>query len=398
MNSREHIAVVGASAAGVAVVESLRKEGFPDRITLIGDETDLPYDRPPLSKQVLSGEWQPAKARLRETPFFEELGVELRLGTRATGLDVLGRAISLEGGGSVGFDGLVIATGMRPRTLPGANGVEGVFTLRTIADAQAIAGALAASERVAIVGAGFLGLEIAAVARAAGKDVTVIDTMPLPMLRPFGTPLAHAVRDLHASMGVELRLATSIVGIQADGDRISALELSDETVLAVDLVIAAIGAQPNVEWLRDSGLEIGNGVECDPFCAAAPGIYAAGDIANWENPLFSARMRLENRLNATEQARAAAENLLGRQHPYAPVPYYWTHQYDVNIQAFGVFPEESEFVVVAGDLGEFKFLACYVQRGRVVGAVGSRMAGRMRNSRAVIQQQLTIDDARRILV
>jgi len=397
MNSQDHIAVVGASAAGVAVVETLRKEGFQGSITLIGDEADLPYDRPPLSKQVLSGEWEPEKARLRETKFFDELGVDLRLGTRATSLDVHGRAISLEGGQSVGFDGLVIATGMRPRALPGTNGFGGVFTLRTIADAQAIANALTASERVAIVGAGFLGLEIAAVARAAGKDVTVIDTMTLPMLRPFGAPLAHAGRDLHASKGVDLRLGTSIVSIKSEGDRIAAVDLSDATVVPVDLVIAAIGAQPNVEWLHGSGLPIGNGVECDPFCAAAPNIFAAGDIANWENPLFAARMRLENRLNATEQARAAAENLLGRQQPYAPVPYYWTHQYEVNIQAFGVFPEESEFVVVAGDLNEFKFLACYVHQGRVVGALGSRMAGRMRQSRAVIQDQLTIEHARRVL-
>jgi len=388
----DRVVVVGASAAGLTAVETLRREGFPGKVTLIGDEPHHPYDRPPLSKQILTGEWEQDQLHLRQPHLYEDLQLDLRLNTSAVGLDPDSRLVHLADGSQERFDGLILATGARARTLPVGQDLDGVLTLRTLSDALEIKSRLTTVSSVAVIGAGFLGLEVGAVARSMGKKVTVIDSMGLPMLRPFGAVLATVVRDLHVAHGVDLHLARAVDTVEVDeAGRVAGVRLTDGLVCPAELVVVAVGAVCNDAWCSE--LAGGNGVICDEYCATAPGIYAAGDVASWTNPLFGERMRVENKLNATEQGRAAAENLLGRQAAYAPVPYYWTDQYDVKLQAYGIFPSDARFEVVAGSLEEMKFVAYYLRDGHVVGAVGSCMAGLLRRSREAISNRLSLDES-----
>jgi 3-phenylpropionate/trans-cinnamate dioxygenase ferredoxin reductase component len=394
MSSLDHVVVVGASAAGLSAVETLRMEGYSGLVTLIGDEEELPYDRPPLSKQVLAGAWGPTRTRLRGHERYRELQVRLRLGEKATGLDVESRQLSLADGSHIAFDAAIIATGAQARSLPFGHDIVGVSVLRTMADALRLRAQLAVAERVVISGAGFLGLEIASVARQMGKDVTVVHPRGLPMMRPFGAPVAAFIRDLHIRNGVRFRPNTTIVDVVGTKiGRVKAVRLSDGLTYQADLVVVAIGADPCTDWLAGCGLSTANGVDCDDRCAAAPGIYAAGDVASWINPLFGSRMRTENRMNATEQGRCAAQNLLGRGKAYAPVPYYWTDQYEIKLQAYGVFPLSAKFEVVAGDLVNGRFLAYYVDGNRVVGAVGNGLPAHVRKSRSAIEQGTGLDQA-----
>jgi NADPH-dependent 2,4-dienoyl-CoA reductase/sulfur reductase-like enzyme len=363
-------------------------------VTLVGDEESLPYDRPPLSKQVLAGTWEPGRTRLREYDHYRDLQVDVRLGASATKLDLDSRQLSLADGTRIAFDAAILATGAQARRLPFGHDLDGVAVLRTIADALRMKEQLAVAERVVVSGAGFLGLEIASVARQMGKDVVVLDSLELPMMRPFGASVATVVHDLHVSNGVRFHLSTTIAGITGTAlGRVSAVHLSDGQAYPADMVVVAIGADPSSAWLAGSGLSTTNGIDCDDRCAAAPGIFAAGDVASWINPLFGLRMRTENRMNATEQGRCAAQNLLGRGKAYAPVPYYWTDQYDLKLQAYGVFPTSAKFEVVAGDLASRRFLAYYVDANQVVGAIGSGMPAQVRKSRSAIEQRAVLDEA-----
>jgi NADPH-dependent 2,4-dienoyl-CoA reductase/sulfur reductase-like enzyme len=366
---RGRVVVVGASAAGLAAAEALRRRGYDGALTLIGDERHLPYDRPPLSKQVLAGAWEPGQVLLRDERALRGLDADLLLGQVAAGLDVAGRRVLLYGVGAVGYDAVVIATGARPRRLPGA-GLAGVHVLRTLDDALALRAGLLGGPRVVVVGAGFLGAEVAATARGMGLEVTLADPLPVPMHRQFGERAGALVARLHRDHGVAVRCGTGVSRFLAAAGRVTGVELADETVLDADLVVVAVGAAPATGWLAGSGVPLGNGVECDARCQAGPGVYAAGDVACWYNPLFGARMRLEHRMNATEQAIAVAGNLLGDDKPFAPVPYFWTDQYDTKIQAYGTFPPDAEFRVLSGEPGGGRFTAAYGRRGTVIGALG----------------------------
>ncbi|MGW1006241.1 NAD(P)/FAD-dependent oxidoreductase [Streptomyces sp. NPDC002520] len=375
--------IVGASAAGLSAAETLRRRGWGGTLTLIGEESRPPYDRPPLSKQILTGAWEPQRATLRSLPDLTRLRADLRLGQRAVALDIPGRRVRLGGGESIGFDALVIATGVAPRRLPDSD-LAGVHVLRTLDDALALRAALLAGPRVVVVGAGFLGTEVAAAARTMGLEVTVAEPEPVPVRRPFGDRIGALVAELHRSHGTRLHCGVPVRRLRAAGGRVTGVELGDGTTLPADVVVLALGAAPATGWLEGSGLRLGDGVECDAHCRAAPGIYAAGDVASWPNAHFGTRMRLEHRMNATEQAMAAAGNLLGDATPFAPVPYFWTDQYDTRIQAYGIFPRDAETRIVHGDTSDGHFAAAYGHHGRVVGVLGWNAPRQVRTLRRLV--------------
>jgi 3-phenylpropionate/trans-cinnamate dioxygenase ferredoxin reductase component len=364
------VVIVGASAAGLTTAGALRRRGYDGTLTLVGDELHAPYDRPPLSKQVLAGKWEPDKVVLCDDKALGDLGAELLLGHAADGLDALGRRVLLAGGGTVDYDALVIATGVVPRRLPDTNLI-GVHHLRTLDDALTLrTQLLERPEHLVVVGAGFLGAEVAAVAREMGLDVTLVDPLPVPMLRQFGQRIGELIAQMHRDHGVSLRLGTGVSQFNQVGGRVTAVELADGSTIDADLVLVAVGAAPATGWLVGSGLSLQDGVECDARCQAGPGVYAAGDVASWYNPHFGVRMRLEHRVNATEQAIAVAGNLLGDDEPFAPVPYFWTDQYDTKIQAYGVFHPDAEFQLLSGDPSVRRFTAAYSRSGTVTGVLG----------------------------
>jgi NADPH-dependent 2,4-dienoyl-CoA reductase/sulfur reductase-like enzyme len=362
----KRILVVGASAAGLAAVETLRREGYEETITLVGDEPHPPYDRPPLSKQILAGQWEPDRLALRSVADLYALGLDLRLGATASGLDLAGRTLLLADGTQLPYDGLIVATGVRPRRLPG----EGAHVLRTFTDALALRGRLARGRRLAVVGAGFLGAEAAAVARGMGAEVTLLEPAPVPLAHAVGEEVGRVLSGAHLDHGVDLRTGVTVAEATGDGVR-----LADGELIEADEVLVAIGSLPNTEWLADSGLETTDGLVCDEYCAAAPDVYAAGDVARWHNPLFGVPMRIEHRTNAAEQGMAAARNLLHPQarKPFAPVPYFWSDQYDMKIQAYGYLRGHDEAAVVDGDLGERRFVAAYRTGDRLSGALAVGM-------------------------
>ncbi|WP_219729357.1 NAD(P)/FAD-dependent oxidoreductase [Streptomyces noursei] len=377
------IVIVGASAAGLTAAESLRRRGWDGHLTVIGEEPHPPYDRPPLSKQILTGAWGPERATLRSPPDLARLRADLRLGQYATALDVPSRRVRLGGGESIGFDALVIATGVAPRRLPDSD-LAGVHVLRTLDDAIALRAALRARPRVVVVGAGFLGTEVAAAARTMGLEVTVVEPEQVPVRRPFGDRIGALVAELHRDHGTRLHCGVPVRRLRGAGGRVTGVDLGDGTTLPADVVVLALGAAPATGWLAGSGLRLGDGVECDAYCQAAPGIYAAGDVASWPNARFGTRMRLEHRMNAIEQAMAAVGNLLGDATPFAPVPYFWTDQYDTRIQAFGIFPPDPEMRIVYGSPSDGRFAAAYGHRGRVVGVLGWNAPRQVRTLRRMV--------------
>ncbi|AWN30985.1 FAD-dependent oxidoreductase [Streptomyces sp. NEAU-S7GS2] len=428
------IAVVGASAAGLAAAEALRRGGWRGPLTLIGDEPHLPYDRPPLSKQLLHGAWEPDRLLLRTEEQLAPLGLDLRLGTRATGLDVATRTLTLDGGESLRCAGVIIATGVAARTLPGADRIAGVHTLRTLDEALALRGRLAhggtPGRRLVIVGNGVLGCEAAAVARELGHDVTLVGIEPTPMAAAVGTEVGELLAEEHRARGVRL-LTGAVDGLEtapADPDgsdpQITAVRLASggspgsgaaggSSRLPADLVLLAIGSRPAVEWLADPALDTTDGLRCDEYCAAAPGIYAAGDVARWDHPVHGRPLRFEHRMNATEQGMAAARNLLAElaatadatgvsedapapeRRPFAPVPYFWSDQYDLKLQAYGLTAGADRVEVTVLDRAERRVLALYGRDGHAVGVLAAGLPPRrIRALRAVIATPLPWEEAR----
>ena len=299
------VAVVGASLAGLRAVETLRRDGYDGRLVLVGAEAHLPYDRPPLSKEFLAGEVEPDDVALRRGPY-DDLDLDLRLGRRAVALDLASRAVALDDGEPVVFDGLVLATGSTPRVVPGTPDLPGINVLRTLDDALAIRAKLDARPRVVVVGAGFIGSEVAATCRLRGLEVTVLEALPAPLVRGLGPVLGMACGELHRDHGVDLRLGVGVAGFEGDG-RVERVRLDDGTAVDADLVVVGVGVAPATDWLATSGLTLDNGVVCDETLLAAPGVVAAGDVARWPNPLFGGEsMRVEHWTNASEQGVAAS--------------------------------------------------------------------------------------------
>ncbi|WP_152365923.1 NAD(P)/FAD-dependent oxidoreductase [Microlunatus speluncae] len=363
------IVVVGASAAGLTTVEALRSGGFDGELTLIGAEPHLPYDRPPLSKAVLSGDLDAAGVTLLAADRWPQLEVDLRLGVAATGLDLDAKIIGLADGATVAYDRLVIATGVRPRRLdPGADDHDAVQVLRTVDDALTLRQRALASTRVLIIGAGFLGTEIAASLTKQDVPVVLVDPAPGP-LAALGPDLSAMIADLHREHGVDLRCGVAVTGFEPHPHG-RAARLSDGSTVITDCVVAAIGAEPVTDWLAGSGLELSAGVVCDDRLLAAPDVYAAGDVAAWPDPDGGRPIRVEHRMNATEQAIRVARNLLGADEPYAPTSYFWTDQYDLKLQSYGTFRPEDPRQLVQGSLADRRFVALVRRGDRVAGAIG----------------------------
>jgi NADPH-dependent 2,4-dienoyl-CoA reductase/sulfur reductase-like enzyme len=361
------VAIVGASLSGLRAAQALRAAGFAGSIELIGEEPHLPYDRPPLSKQVLTGAWGPEKTRLLEPDALDRLGIEVLLGHRAVSLDPAARRVELDDGSEHSADAVVIATGASPRRMfePDA------MILRTLDDCLALRDrldVLGPRARVLVVGAGFIGAEVASCCVARGCEVTVVELLEVPLSPVLGPELGAACGALHRANGVDLRTGTSVAALTgSDGDGWTA-ELSDGSSVVVDVVVVGVGVVPRVDWLEGSGLEIADGVVCDRSLFAADGVVAVGDLARW--PIDAALTRIEHWEVAAGMGAAAAESLLaGRdQAPaFVPVPYFWSDQYGEKIQVLGRPDPADEVVVVDGAL-DGRFVALY-RHGDALGAV-----------------------------
>jgi NADPH-dependent 2,4-dienoyl-CoA reductase/sulfur reductase-like enzyme len=393
----DRLVVVGASLAGLRAVEAARKTGLAGDITLIGGEPHLPYDRPPLSKEFLEATEPGVDARIpffRNDDVYPELGVELLLGEPATGLDVARKVVHV-GDRQIGYDALVIATGSQLRTLPGTEHMDGVHGLRTLEDSLSIRAALDAGARTVVVGAGFIGSEVASGARRRGLEVTVVEALPTPLVRAAGTEMGAAIASLHERNGTTLLCGRGVAAVEGDR-RVKRVVLDDGTLIDADLVVVGIGVSPCVTWLEGSGLAIDNGVVCDEtLWTGAPGVYAAGDVANWLNPVFDARQRMENWTAAAEQGAAAARNALDPENakPYGTVPYFWSDWYGSRIQFVGV-PEADEVLLVDGDVenGE-RWVALYRGGDRLVGALTVNGQTVIMKYRRMIAQKSSWGDA-----
>ena len=389
----------------------LRSDGFAGRITLVGAERRMPYDRPPLSKKLLAGEWESERIALRKPDDFAGLHLDLRLGVAATKLDTAARTLGLDDGTLLAFDGLIIATGAAARRLPGQPDLVGIHELRTLDDALELRDALAAMPRVVVIGAGFIGLEVAATARQRGCDVTVLEGATAPLMRGLGAEVGVLVARVHERNGVVVRCGVQVAGIEGAGGRVTGVRLGDDTIVAADVVLVGVGVSPATEWLADSGLEVRDGVVCDTtLCVGIPGIYAAGDCARWVNPLFGdgpdspgEEMRVEHWTNAAEQGAAAARNLLAvaagnAPTPYAAVPFFWSDQFDSRIQFLGRVHGDDEVQIVHGldgDTGEVadKFVALYGHAGRFRGVLGVSMPKQVMPLRKLLLARASFADA-----
>ena len=390
------VVVVGASLAGLSALEALRQEGYEGELIAVGAEPVLPYDRPPLSKQVLQGKWEPEKANLRDNEQYDALGVTWHLGRRAVALDVSARTVTLDDGEPLAYDGLVIATGATPRWLPGSQGLAGIHVLRTLDECLALRAELETASRLCVVGAGFIGAEVAASARVLGVDVTVLEALPAPLARAFPAELGAACAGLHLDHGVDLRFGVTVAGFEG-ADRVTGVRLGDGSVVEADVVVVGIGVVPETGWLKSSGLTLDNGVVCDSTCAtSAPGVVAAGDIARWPNNLFGETMRVEHWSNAVEQGEAAARRLLagpGQAVDFAPVPYFWSDQYDTKIQFLGRCCPTDEVRVVDGSIEDRRFVALFGRDGRLVGALAFNRPRQLMGYRKLLAAKTSFEDA-----
>ncbi|MFP5322354.1 MAG: NAD(P)/FAD-dependent oxidoreductase [Acidimicrobiia bacterium] len=392
----DRILVVGGSIAGFSAAAELRARGFEGELRIVGDEPVRTYERPPLSKGVLAGDdpsstdWGAAAG--------DDLEIEWLLGERAVGLDVAARRVSLAGGAELAYDGLVIATGARPRTLPGQPPLAGVHVLRTRADALGLRADLdRGPEHVVVVGAGFIGGEVAATCRRRGHRVTVVEPLAQPLERVLGPEVGAVVADLHRREGTDLRLGVGVTALEG-GDRIERVRLGDGEVLEADVVVVGIGVVPNVDWLDGSGLPIEGGVRADATTLVAPGIVACGDVASWDSPRYG-RLRIEHWDGAVDMGRAAGRRLLATDDeavPYDPVPWFWSDQYDVRLQVAGrpTLPEHGgTTAVVGGELGDDRFAVLYGRDGWVTGVLGWSWPAKAVRSRMALEQGWRWDEA-----
>ena len=373
--SAEHLVVVGASLAGLRAVEAARNAGFRGKITLIGAEEHLPYDRPPLSKAFLdvNPEGAAGSPFRSEEYFQDQLDVRLVLGRPATALHTDTKSVTVGFGASaedINYDILIIATGANPRRFPGAEKLDGVHALRTLDDAQAIRKALDSNARTVIIGAGFIGSEIASGARKRGLHPVVLEALPTPLVRAIGQEMGEWISSLHAANGTDLRCGIGVASIEGDG-KVERVVMADGSVIPADLVVVGMGTVPAVSWLEGSGLTLDNGVVCDAsLYTGVEGVYAAGDVARWLNPAYGRLMRIEHWSSAAEQGAAAARNAVNpaAARPYATVPYFWSDLYDVRVQFVGV-NQADEITVVDGSMDQKRATALYREGDRLVGAL-----------------------------
>ncbi|CAL9364938.1 NAD(P)/FAD-dependent oxidoreductase [Streptomyces sp. enrichment culture] len=365
------VAVVGASLAGLSAARSLRQQGYDGRLVVVGDEPHRPYDRPPLSKEFLAGTLGEADLALEAEE--EDLRAEWLLGVRATGLDRTRRAVLLADGRELPADGVVVATGAAARTLPGTEGLAGVHTLRTLDDARALREDLARGGRLVVIGGGFVGAEVASTAYTLGLDVTIVEAAPVPLAGPLGADMGAVVSALHADHGVRLLCGVGVKGLGGE-HRVEAVLLEDGRTLPADTVVVGVGAVPCVDWLRGSGVALGNGVTCgaDGRTSLA-GVVAVGDCADWYDPATGGHRRVEHWTGAKERPAIAVATLLahGAREAGTPrPPYFWSDQYGVRIQFVGHAAGADSVTVEEGATDDRSFLAVYRRAGAPVAVLG----------------------------
>jgi 3-phenylpropionate/trans-cinnamate dioxygenase ferredoxin reductase component len=389
------LVVVGASLAGLRAVQAARKAGFDGDLVIVGDEHELPYTRPPLSKELLAGEHSIDRVRLP----CDTLDAEWRLGVSAARLDRQRRRVVLSDGEEVAYDRLIVATGSRARRWRGAGAeLAGVHVLRNIQDALALRAAFDHRPRVAIVGAGFIGCEVAQTARKAGLDVTLIDIAATPML-PLGAELGNWCAELHRGHGVDLRLGTGVSGLQGHG-RVEAVELTGGARVAADVVVVGLGAIPNTEWLDGSGLQLNPGLACDATLTAAgdPDILGAGDIVSWPHPLAEGEaIRIEHWTVAAEQGQLAGRNVLAsprERKPYDAPPYFWSDQYDVKIQSLGLPSQAQHLELLESTTDRSRVLYAGKRDGYLVGVIAINAARRLGSYRQALADPPGFDELR----
>jgi NADPH-dependent 2,4-dienoyl-CoA reductase/sulfur reductase-like enzyme len=373
--------VVGGSLAGLRAAEALRHVGHDGPLTIVGAERHLPYDRPPLSKQILTGKFGPDDIPLHVEEGFD---AEWILGTAATGLDIERRRLILEGGEDLPFDWLVIATGAHPRLLAATPPRPGVHYLRTVDEAVALRDDMTGASQAVVIGAGFIGLEVASSASELGLSVSVVEVLPVPLEGPIGAKMGAAVAAWHRTRGVEIHTGVGIDRV-VGGDGPEGVRLTDGRLLPADVVVVGVGVAPTTEWLEGSGIDLGNGVLCDERLRVlsggrpVPGMVAAGDVARWAHPGHRAPIRIEHWTNAAEQGESAAHTLAHDDAApvYSPTPYFWSDQYGRKLQFVGRTEPGDEVTIIEGSLDEERFLAAYGRGGRLVAALGMRRPARI---------------------
>lgn len=384
MTALRSLVVVGGSLAGLRAVEAAREVGYEGRITIVGRERHLPYDRPPLSKKYLDEDAPEDLPLHLSAAALDELGAELVLGEPASALDADGRRVAV-GDEWIGYDALVIATGAVARTLPGTQGTRGVHTLRKVEDATAVREALDRGARTVVIGAGFIGSEIATAARKRGLSVTLLEAMRVPLAHAIGAEMGEAVSRLHERNGARLHCGVAVSGVSGER-QVEGVVLTDGTELEADLVVVGIGAVPATDWLRSSPLDVADGVACDDTLnTGVPGVYAAGDVAKWNSKLFGRALRIEHWTVAEEQGRLAARNALAPElaQPYDAVPYFWSDCYGNRIQFAGV-AEADEVAVVEGDADSTRFTALYRSGDRLGGVLTMNRPGQCARFQALL--------------
>lgn len=371
------VLVVGASLAGLTAAESLRRNGYDDELVVVDPCPTLPPDRPPLSKQVLAGTWEPERAEASFASRLPELALDLRLGVAATALDSSNLEVALSDGTVLAPDGIVLAMGASPRHLPGAR-PGGVHVLRTMEDCLALRADLEAGpDRVAVIGAGFIGAEVAATCRDRGLQVSLIEAAAAPLGRVLPPSIGSFVTEMHLDQGVDVRVGVGVHSLEADDTgHVRAVQLADGTSIDASVVVIGIGVAPNTDWLKGSGLVLDDGVRCDETCLASAGIVAAGDVASWPNPRFGQVMRVEQWENAVEQGEHAARRLLaelgggGPVTAFDPIPWFWSDQYHHKIQMAGRPAATDEIEVVEGSIAERRFVVLFRRGDRCTGVLG----------------------------
>lgn len=382
--------IVGASLAGANAAETLRAEGFTGEIVMVGEEPELPYERPPLSKGYLLGNQALDEAFVHPQEWFEEKAISLYLSTRATALDVQAKRLTLSSGEQLGYDKLLLATGARPRPID----VPGARYLRVMDDSKQLRQLLTPGRRVVVIGAGWIGLEVAAAARTHGSEATVVELDRLPLRRVLGDELAEFYRDVHAGKGVTFHFGRSVTG--ADDTSVT---LDDGTVLPADLIVAGVGVAPNTELAEDAGLEVDNGIlVSESLQTSAPDVYACGDVARWSHPALGTRIRVEHWENARQSGMAAARAMLGQPVAYDWIPYFYSDQYEVGMEYSGyVGGDGYDSVVYRGDRQSGEFMAFWVKDGRVLAGMNVNVWDVQDAIRALIKagyEGKTVDTAR----
>jgi 3-phenylpropionate/trans-cinnamate dioxygenase ferredoxin reductase subunit len=392
MTAEQTYVIVGASLAGAKAAETLRAEGFDGRVLLVGAEAERPYERPPLSKEYLRGEAGREKVYVHDEGFYAEHDIELRLGRAATSLDTSRREVVLDDGDRLRYDRLLLTTGAQPRRLaiPGAD-LDGVLYLRSVEDSDTLRERLDRGGSVVVVGAGWIGAEVAASARQRGLEVTVLDPAAVPLERVLGTEVGAIYRDIHADHGTRLLLGTGVEAFEG-GATVERVRTSDGRELACDFVVVGIGVEPRTELAMTGGLSTGNGIAVDDHLRTSdPSVFAAGDVANAHHPFYGESIRVEHWANALHQGPAAARNMLGRAEAYDRVPYFFSDQYDVGMEYAG-FARTWDRVVFRGEPASREFIAFWLDADRVMAGMNVNVWDVTDSIQRLIRARVAVDD------